>query len=106
MRFFVKYHVIYLFHIVHVGGHDISIPLISCHSPPHHSIHHSFVSFIYHIFFYRFPEHVVKWFGSHLVLALGYLHSNHIVFRNLSPENIYIDGKNSEDQMDYDMLLS
>jgi serine/threonine protein kinase len=39
----------------------------------------------------RFPERVVQFIAAELILALDYLHSCGIVYRDLKPQNILID---------------
>ena len=41
----------------------------------------------------RFPENVVKFYATQIVLAIGELHSKGIMHRDLKLENIMIDDK-------------
>jgi serine/threonine kinase 32/serum/glucocorticoid-regulated kinase 2 len=41
----------------------------------------------------KFPENVVKFFISSILLSLQYLHSNNIIHRDLKPENLIFDSK-------------
>jgi serine/threonine protein kinase len=38
----------------------------------------------------RFTESELLFYAAEIVLALGYLHMNHIIYRDLKPENILI----------------
>lgn len=40
----------------------------------------------------RFPESTVRIWAAELVLALQYLHQLHVVYRDLKPENLLLDG--------------
>jgi len=39
----------------------------------------------------RFPEKRVKFYASQIALALGHLHDNKIIYRDIKPENILMD---------------
>ena len=39
----------------------------------------------------RFPESIVKFYGAQIALALGELHKNKIIYRDMKPENILMD---------------
>ena len=39
----------------------------------------------------RFPERVARFYAAELLLALGHLHSKHIIYRDLKPENVLLD---------------
>lgn len=39
----------------------------------------------------RFSEARAKFYGAQIALALGHLHSNHIIYRDMKPENILMD---------------
>ena len=39
----------------------------------------------------RFNESRAKFYGAQIALALGHLHSNHIIYRDMKPENILMD---------------
>lgn len=48
------------------------------------------------LFFYlqkigRFKESAAKFYAANILLALEHLHSYHIVFRDLKPENVLVD---------------
>jgi len=40
-----------------------------------------------------FPKKVVRFFAAEIVLALAYLHSSGVVYRDLKPENVLIDAE-------------
>lgn len=39
----------------------------------------------------RFPEERAKFYAAQVALAIGHLHSKHIIYRDLKPENILMD---------------
>jgi len=41
----------------------------------------------------RFPERVARFYAAELLLALGHLHSKHIIYRDLKPENVLLDAE-------------
>ena len=49
----------------------------------------------------RFPEEVVKFYGAQIVLAVGELHKNGIMHRDLKLENILVDDKGYLKIIDY-----
>ena len=38
----------------------------------------------------RLQEDLIKFYATQIVVALGYLHSKNIVYRNMKPENIML----------------
>lgn len=47
--------------------------------------------FFYIQHFQSFPENIAKFYASNILLGLEVLHENHIVYRDLKPENVLID---------------
>ena len=41
----------------------------------------------------RFDEKRVKVYAAELIIAISYLHSNGIIYRDLKPENVLLDDK-------------
>ncbi|KAI8640555.1 camp-dependent protein kinase 1 [Parasitella parasitica] len=41
----------------------------------------------------RFPDHVAKFYAAEVLLAIEYLHSKHIIYRDLKPENLLLDSQ-------------
>ncbi|KAF7728052.1 camp-dependent protein kinase catalytic subunit [Apophysomyces ossiformis] len=39
----------------------------------------------------RFPDHVAKFYAAEVTLALAYLHTKDVVYRDLKPENLLLD---------------
>ncbi|KAJ2959029.1 hypothetical protein NQZ79_g5482 [Umbelopsis isabellina] len=41
----------------------------------------------------RFPDHVAKFYAAEVILALEYLHSKDVIYRDLKPENLLLDAQ-------------
>ncbi|KAI8136527.1 camp-dependent protein kinase 5 [Fennellomyces sp. T-0311] len=41
----------------------------------------------------RFPDHVAKFYAAEVVLAIEYLHSKDVIYRDLKPENLLLDAQ-------------
>ncbi|CAO3591458.1 unnamed protein product [Absidia cylindrospora] len=41
----------------------------------------------------RFPDHVAKFYAGEVLLAIEYLHSKDIIYRDLKPENLLLDNQ-------------
>ncbi|CAO3588305.1 unnamed protein product [Absidia cylindrospora] len=42
---------------------------------------------------HRFPDHVAKFYAGEVLLAIDYLHSKDIIYRDLKPENLLLDNQ-------------
>ena len=51
-----------------------------------------------------FPEEFVQNIIKNVSEAIKYLHDSHVIYRNLTLDNTYIDFKNEEDLADFDLL--
>ncbi|KAI9487855.1 MAG: camp-dependent protein kinase 2 [Benjaminiella poitrasii] len=41
----------------------------------------------------RFPDHVAKFYAAEVILAIEYLHSKNVIYRDLKPENLLLDNQ-------------
>lgn len=41
----------------------------------------------------RFPDHVAKFYAAEVILAIEYLHSKDMIYRDLKPENLLLDAQ-------------
>ncbi|KAI7848058.1 kinase-like domain-containing protein [Circinella umbellata] len=41
----------------------------------------------------RFPDHVAKFYAAEVILAIEYLHSKDVIYRDLKPENLLLDAQ-------------
>ncbi|KAF7731754.1 camp-dependent protein kinase catalytic subunit [Apophysomyces ossiformis] len=42
---------------------------------------------------HRFPDHVAKFYAAEVILAIEYLHSKDMIYRDLKPENLLLDAQ-------------
>jgi protein kinase A len=41
----------------------------------------------------RFPDHVAKFYAAEVILAIEYMHSKNVIYRDLKPENLLLDNQ-------------
>ncbi|KAI7890326.1 camp-dependent protein kinase 2 [Mucor mucedo] len=41
----------------------------------------------------RFPDHVAKFYAAEVILAIEYMHSKNVIYRDLKPENLLLDSQ-------------